>query len=273
MSQDKLPKELQFRKGDIVRMVQLKSKKKWNGKHATILGPFSRSKQRWPIQINFGPRTEALLQPKNLRIEQRGTGWVIDTKSPVQRLNLLLKCYTRDLEAFSKLTRREKKIFDDKFQYEMHDDIRCRGLSEFDHQLNVMKSTIIKLAEQQQESVEKFLIDDTQVMALDDGLLRFHVIVAIKIGNDQIWKRTALVELDADSKLVRFGKLLSMEICDDPKAKGSPQGDDQRIKLKVPSDQKQDDDTKDALNNLNAVKHGQNAKHSQNEANDTSDSK
>eukprot|EP01084_Bolivina_argentea_P029942 55549_1 len=108
-SQDKLPAELRFRKGDIVKMVQLKSKKKWNGKLATIIGPINKQKKRWPIEINFDDKAQALLQTKNLRIHCQGDLWVIDPNSPIQKLNLLLKSYTRDLEAFSKLTRRQKK--------------------------------------------------------------------------------------------------------------------------------------------------------------------
>merc|ERR1712154_238631 len=171
----------------------------------------------------------------------------------------LLKCYTRDLEAFSKLTRRQKKIFDEKFKYKMHDDIVCSGLSEFDHQLNSLKSMIIKLDEQSEdEKIEKFLIDDTQIMALDEELRRFHVIVSIKIGNGQIWKRTSLVQLDEKTKLVALGQLISTEVCDDPKAQNKEKGDE-----------KESGDHSKAIHNvLNAVKHGKNAKISGNDTND-----
>lgn len=72
----KLPAELRFKPGDIVKMVQLKSKKEWNGKYATIIGAFSKQKKRWPVQINFGDRASASLQVKNLRVHQLGHGWI-----------------------------------------------------------------------------------------------------------------------------------------------------------------------------------------------------
>eukprot|EP01084_Bolivina_argentea_P144982 254254_1 len=169
MSQAKLPVELQFRHGDAVKMVQLKSKKKWNGKLATIIGPFNKQKKRWPLRINFADNAQALLQPKNIRLHKQGSGWIIDPSVPIQKLNLLLKAYTRDLEAFSKLTRREKKIFNDDFKYEMHDNIVCTGVADFDKALNLLKATIIKLSEvdAQQQKAERFLMDETQVMTLD----------------------------------------------------------------------------------------------------------
>jgi len=71
----KLPEELRFKPGDIVKMVQLKSKKGWNGQYATIIGAFSKQKKRWPVQINFGDRASAALQVKNLRMHQPGHGW------------------------------------------------------------------------------------------------------------------------------------------------------------------------------------------------------
>merc|ERR1712232_1216397 len=45
-----LPAELRFKPGDIVKIVQLKSKKEWNGKYATIIGAFNKQKKRWPVQ-------------------------------------------------------------------------------------------------------------------------------------------------------------------------------------------------------------------------------
>ena len=56
----------QFRKGETVEMIKLKSKANWNGKLATIQS-FNPEKQRWLIQINFDDQQLALLQPKNLR--------------------------------------------------------------------------------------------------------------------------------------------------------------------------------------------------------------
>ena len=243
MSQDKLPAELRFRKGDIVKMVQLKSKKKWNGKYATIIGTFNRQKNRWPVEISFDDKANALLQVKNLRIHKTGPGWIINTNSPIQRLNLLLKAYTRDLEAFSKLTRRQKDIFDAKFVYQMHDDIVCKGLGEFDQQLNLLKLTIIKLAEANKgEQAEKFLIDDTQVMAMNDELTLFCVIVSIKIGNQKVWKRVSEVQLDKKSKLVSSAKIVSMEVTDDPKAKESAN-----------KDKESKDDGKEQKNDLQSI--------------------
>merc|ERR1712154_68408 len=144
------------------------------------------------------------------------------TNAPIQKLNLLLKSYTRDLEAFSKLTRRQKKIFHDNFKYQMHENIICNGLSDFDHQLNLLKTTIIKLSESQKdEKAEKFLIDDTKVMALNDDLTKFNIIVSIQIGNNQIWKRITEVHIDEKTKLISFAKIVSIQVTDDPKSKQS----------------------------------------------------
>ena len=56
-----------FIKGDIVKIVGLKSKPHWNGKTATIIGKFIPDKKRWPIQINTGDKSKALLKTSNLR--------------------------------------------------------------------------------------------------------------------------------------------------------------------------------------------------------------
>eukprot|EP01084_Bolivina_argentea_P041866 77283_1 len=63
--------ESEFGKGDVVKMVGLKSKPQWNGKLATINGPFNKEKGRWPIQISFGNAMRALLQTKNLKLVEK----------------------------------------------------------------------------------------------------------------------------------------------------------------------------------------------------------
>eukprot|EP01084_Bolivina_argentea_P179756 310587_1 len=60
-----------FEEGDIVKMIGLKSKAHWNGKFATIIAPFVKNKNRWPIEINFGNKSHALLQAKNLKLESK----------------------------------------------------------------------------------------------------------------------------------------------------------------------------------------------------------
>lgn len=248
MSQSKLPKELQFRKGDIVKMVQLKSKKKWNGKLATIIGPFNKEKQRWPIEINFDDKQHALLQSKNLRIHKQGIEWIIDINSPIQRLNLLLKSYTRDLEAFSKLTRRQNKIFNDNFKYEMHDNIIINNLSQFDQQLNIIKSNIIKLSEENKNNkIEKFLMDDTKVMALNDDLTQFNIIVSIKIGDNKSWQRITKVDIDSKTKLISNAKIISIQVVQDKDDENDKQNDANDNN----TDSKQD---QESGNILNAIK-------------------
>ena len=63
--------ELKLQQGDTVKMKGLKSKSEWNGKLATIIGDIVKEKNRWPIQINFGDKSKALLQTKNLEFRQR----------------------------------------------------------------------------------------------------------------------------------------------------------------------------------------------------------
>eukprot|EP01083_Nonionella_stella_P293112 996808_1 len=53
-------------KGDIVRIVGLKSKPHWNDKLATITGEYDVNRGRWPIQINFGDRMTALVKTENV---------------------------------------------------------------------------------------------------------------------------------------------------------------------------------------------------------------
>lgn len=229
-------------------MVQLKSKKKWNGKSATIIGSFNKEKQRWPIEINFDDKSQALLQAKNLRLIKQGKKWIIDTNEPIQRLNLLLKSYTRDLEAFSKLTRRQNKIFNNDFKYEMHDNIIINNLSQFDQQLNLLKSTIIKLCQQQGDKVEKFLIDDTKIMSLNDDLTIFNIIVSIKIGDDKIWRRITEVNIDKKTKLISNAKITSIQVVKDDldkdKNKESNDNDDES---------KQNDGNNDTKGIINAI--------------------
>ena len=63
--------ETEFKVGDIVQMKDLKSKVGWNGKLATIIGEKRKEKNRWPIQINFGNKSKALLQTQNLELHER----------------------------------------------------------------------------------------------------------------------------------------------------------------------------------------------------------
>ena len=56
-----------YQKGDTVIMIGLQSKPHWNYKKATIMGPFDKKRQRWPIRINFGNKEGALLKPMNLK--------------------------------------------------------------------------------------------------------------------------------------------------------------------------------------------------------------
>ena len=60
-----------FEEGDIVRITNLMNKSEWNGKLATIAGPFDKDKNRWPIEINFGDKSNALLRTKNLILHQK----------------------------------------------------------------------------------------------------------------------------------------------------------------------------------------------------------
>ena len=96
-------------------------------------------------------------------------------------------------------------------------DILNYNLSQFDQQLNLIKSNIIKLSEQNNDNnkLEKFLIDDTKVMALNDDLTQFNIIVSIKIGNSQLWQRTTTVDIDEKTKLIANAKIQSIKIIEE----------------------------------------------------------
>merc|ERR1712228_706375 len=57
-----------FMVGDIVLFQELKSKPEWNGKHATVIGPFVKKKKRWPVKSNFGHHDKILIKTQNLQI-------------------------------------------------------------------------------------------------------------------------------------------------------------------------------------------------------------
>merc|ERR1719233_2847476 len=40
-----------FRKGDEVTLMGLQSKQHWNGRRAVVVGSFSKSKRRWPVEV------------------------------------------------------------------------------------------------------------------------------------------------------------------------------------------------------------------------------
>lgn len=65
-----LPEADRFAKGDIVKMIGLKSKSHWNDKLATVIGEFQKAKGRWPIQINFDDKSRALLRTDNLILQE-----------------------------------------------------------------------------------------------------------------------------------------------------------------------------------------------------------
>merc|ERR1712129_222 len=121
--------------------------------------------------------------------------------------------------------------------YEMHDEIVCKGLGEFDQQLNLLKVTIIRMAEATngKEEAEKFLIDDTQVMAMNDELTIFQIIVCVKIGNAKVWKRISEVQLDSKTKLVSLAKIISIQVVEDKKTNDASSKQEESI------DEKQND--------------------------------
>jgi len=209
-----LPVEFQFRIGDEIIISGLKSKKDWNGKCGIIIGKYSKNKKRWPIEVQINKKPQAYLKTNNINIHKRGSGWVIDTSSETQRLNLLMKGYIRDLEAFSKVTSRQKKIFHDDFTYHMNDNLVCKGLKEFDKQLNVLKQTIMNLCIENNERIPPFLIDRTQVETMNDEMTHFEVIVAIEIGNNQFWQRITELRLHETTKLVYYARIKSVKIID-----------------------------------------------------------
>lgn len=65
-----IPEPDRFSKGDIVKIVGLKSKPHWNDLLATIIGEFIIDKKRWPIQINTEDKPKALLKTNNLILDE-----------------------------------------------------------------------------------------------------------------------------------------------------------------------------------------------------------
>ena len=66
----------QFKKNDKVKLIGLKSKQHWNGKIAEIVGSFSKSKKRWPVELmDDNQLKKALIQTKNLVLEKKGPRW------------------------------------------------------------------------------------------------------------------------------------------------------------------------------------------------------
>ena len=57
-----------FMVGDIVQFKNLKSKRQWNGRLATIAAPFVHQKKRWPVTQNFGNGDKILIKTENLQI-------------------------------------------------------------------------------------------------------------------------------------------------------------------------------------------------------------
>lgn len=212
-----------FRPGDTVILSKLKTKKKWNGKIACIKGPLSSSNFRWPVQVRIAKKPQALIKSINLRMKRKGIRWKIDSSSPFQRLNLLLKSYTKDLQVFAKITASKKVgIFDEHFKYELHDDIVCHSLHSFDQQLNTMKNAIAQMSADDGGCLYPILDElcDTQVLQMDNELKQFEVNVKIDLGYDieqhchQIWCRKSYVWLDLKSGLVTKCKLMSVEVKD-----------------------------------------------------------
>eukprot|EP01083_Nonionella_stella_P072204 194507_1 len=59
-----------FEIGDKVTLVDLKSKQDWNGRTAEIVGRFSKSKRRWPVEVMLDDgKTKALIKSVNLVVE------------------------------------------------------------------------------------------------------------------------------------------------------------------------------------------------------------
>ena len=70
INSNSIAEENRFTKGDIVKIVGLKSKQNWNDKLATIIGEFIADKRRWPIQMNTEDKSRALLKTGNLILDE-----------------------------------------------------------------------------------------------------------------------------------------------------------------------------------------------------------
>jgi len=71
-----------FRKGDEVKLMGLQSKEHWNGRSAIVVGPFSKSKRRWPVEVmeEEDNTKKALIRTKNLVLERKGPRWNVQEK-------------------------------------------------------------------------------------------------------------------------------------------------------------------------------------------------
>ena len=92
---EKAEEKSQFRKHDKVILKGLRSKPHWNNIVAKIIGPFSESRKRWPVQLVYdNEKHQALIKTNNLVLKLAGSGWsaikspsikvILDLKDPLQ---------------------------------------------------------------------------------------------------------------------------------------------------------------------------------------------
>ena len=81
----------QFKKHDKVKLIGLKSKQHWNGKIAEIVGSFSKTKKRWPVELmDDNQLKKALIQTKNLVLEKKGPRWKNKVKKWYKKRRLMI---------------------------------------------------------------------------------------------------------------------------------------------------------------------------------------
>ncbi|ETO23562.1 hypothetical protein RFI_13615 [Reticulomyxa filosa] len=217
-SREELPLEHAYRTDDIVELVGLENRPLWNGEKAVIIGEFEKDVQRYPVELtNVSEKPKALIKGANLKLVKRGIKWKIDPENSIQRLNLLLQGYIRDLATFAKITSRHNKIFANKFSYKMHDGIIANSMTEFDKQLNILRQTIIQSSKQQ--PIYSFVVDKTQVffyfvVVLNDDMDKFEIrnVIDLFDEDNRQWIRVSEVSLDKPNGLVKFAEFKGIQI-------------------------------------------------------------
>jgi hypothetical protein len=145
----------QFRIDDTVTVAGLVSRTDWNGRRATVIGTFNIGRSRWPVRMEFDECAVALIKTENLRVERRGPRWRVHADDEGQIAYMMMHAYTKDLNAFAQLTRRQKTIFHRDFEYKMHDGYAAHGVAEFDARLNALKQSVDAISRERVVAAKK----------------------------------------------------------------------------------------------------------------------
>eukprot|EP01084_Bolivina_argentea_P271908 462799_1 len=57
-----------FKQNDTIQLINLQSRKDWNGQFAVIIGPYRQDKNRWPVKL-IDDNSQALIKPQNMKLQ------------------------------------------------------------------------------------------------------------------------------------------------------------------------------------------------------------